>query len=434
MAIVKTRPTSIDLVELVRRFESRIPQVAKAITDEIWAEIPSYADLHDPGAREEVEEAAERNVRAFTRALGEGRELPKRDIDSLGAVGERRAHQGLPLEDVLRAFRAVGRVLWDHLSSELQAASAPVDAAIHLGGILMRFTDQISSAVARHYSIAQRAIVRQQEAARREFLHDLLLGAYVSPEGMLDRALGFGYDLARSHIGIVAVREGSSEDLAQDELEVTRAVDRLSEKFRTVGQPMVDRRGGQTVALFALAPGTAMDLAGICTPLIDELGEEWRIGVGGPYAGLEGCRRSYLEAREALEIGSILNPERRIYLFEDFLLYRFLRTDTALVERFVDAVLGPIVEHDRRRRSELVKTLDAYFATDESAKEAGRRLYAHPHTVTYRLKQIERLTGRSLRDPEDKLHLHVAVKALRLIEESAPEAHAQGLARASGAS
>lgn len=203
MSTLKSRQASIDLVELVARFEGRIIEVAKAITDEIWADIPSYAALVDPGARRDVEEATERNVRAFIRALGEGRELPKRDIDGLGAVGETRAHQGIPLEDVLRAFRTVGRVLWDYLAKDLQTASAPVDAAIHLGGVLMRFTDQISSAVAHHYSVAQRSIVRQQEAARREFLHDLLQGTYISPDGMLDRALGFGYDLARPHIGIV---------------------------------------------------------------------------------------------------------------------------------------------------------------------------------------------------------------------------------------
>lgn len=431
MSALRSRSSSVDIAHVTKRLEGKVAQVGRAIADEIWAEIDSYVALGKEG-RAEVEQAAAGNVRAFLGALGEGRELARRDIDALGGVGERRAYQGIPLEDVLRAFRTVGRVLWDHLAKELKAASSPVDTAIHLGGVLMRFTDQISSAVAHHYSIAQRSIVRQQEAARREFLHDLLLGSYVSPEGMLERAHAFGYDLARPHLGIVSMREGS--DLAQDELEVGRALDRVSEVFRTLGQPMLDRRGGQTIALFAPAPGTSFDLGKIGEALAGELGDGWRIGVGGPYPGLEGCRRSYLEAREALEIGSILERDRRLYLFEDFLLYRFLRTDSALVERFVDAVLGPIVEHDRRRRSELVKTLDAYFATDESAKEAGRRLYAHPHTVTYRLKQIERLTGRSLRNPEDKLHLHLAVKALRLVDEAPPEVIDAQLTRASNAS
>lgn len=413
-------PLALELSELAKRLQSRSGEVGRAITDEIWREIPSYSAL-DADARLEVEESATRNVSAFIRALAQGKDLPKREIDALGAVGERRAHQGVPLEDVLRAFRTVGRVLWDHLSRELEPSRAHMEVAIQLAGTLMRFTDQISSAVAHHYSTAQRTIVRRQEAARREFLHDLLLGTFSSPDAMLERARTFGYDLARPHLGIVATSVKEAKDPADQELTLGRALDRIGEVLQTLSQPMLDRRGGQTVALFGLPPSGEIESPGVAELLLKELGAGWRIGVGGPYTGLEGCRRSYLEASEALEIGSIIDPEKGAYLFEDFLLYRFLRSDVHLAERFVDAVLGPIVEHDRRRRSELVKSLEMYLASDGSAKEAGRMLFAHPHTVTYRLKQIERLCGRSLKDPEDKLHLHLAVKALRLIEGSSSE-------------
>lgn len=418
-----SRVPGVDIVQLVRRFEPSVPAAAKAITEEIWTEIPGYAAIRDPHFRGEVEEATARNVAAFIRALGEGHDLPKKEIDALAVVGEQRAHQGIPIEDVLRAFRTVGRVLWDYFSKELTGPNAPpMEVAVELSRTLMRFTDQIASAVAYHFSVAQRSIVRQQEAARREFLHDLLLGTYVTTDDMVKRSRGFGYDLARPHVGVVVEREGWKTDAAKEELDLSRALDRLSERISLAGQPMVDRRGGQTIGVFPLAPGVTADTAQIGQVLIEELGEDWKVGVGGPYSGLEGCRRSYVEAREALEIGSILDEDRRVYPFDDFLMYRFLRADGALAERFVDSVIGPIVEHDRKRRSELIKTLDAYFATDGSAKEAGRRLYAHPHTITYRLKQIERLTGRSLRNPEDKLHLHLAVKALRLLAGRVAEA------------
>jgi sugar diacid utilization regulator len=408
---------------LVRRFESSVPQVAKAITDQIWAEIAGYAGLKDASARAEVEEAAARNVAAFIKALGEGRDIPRRDIDALAVVGETRAFQGVPLEDVLRAFRMVGRVLWDHFAHELSGPEGPsMEVAIQLSGTLMRFTDELASAVAHHYSVAQRQIVRRQEGARREFLHDLLLGSYSAPDEMVERARLFGYDLARPYTGVVAVRDENGG--GDDEVIVSRALDRLAETLRTAGQPMVDRRGGQTIGLIALASGSDLKASEIGRLIVEELGEGWRVGVGGPYPSLEGCRRTYLEAREALEIGTALDPHEHVYPFENYLLYRFLRSDSALVERFVEAVVGALIDHDRRRRSELIKTLDAYLSTDASAKEAGRRLYAHPHTVTYRLRQIERLTGRSLRDPEDKLHLHLAVKALRLIRGAAAAAAA----------
>ncbi|MCA1840756.1 MAG: hypothetical protein LC723_10570, partial [Actinobacteria bacterium] len=290
-----TRSTSIDLVRLVRRFESQVPQVARDITDRIWAEIPGYAALNEVSHRHEVEEAAARNVAAFVRALGEGKDLSKRDIDALGVVGEQRAQQAIPLEDVLRAFRMVGRVLWDHLAEQLTGPSGPpMEVAIELGGTLMKFTDQISSAVANRYSVTQRSLVRQQEAARREFLHDLLLGSYTSVDHMLERSRSFGYDLARPHIAVVVACDGSETDAAKTELELSRALDRLGERLKTAGQPMVDRRGGQAIGLLALAPGNSPKASVVAGLLSDELGDEYSIGVGGPYPSLEGCRRSYL--------------------------------------------------------------------------------------------------------------------------------------------
>src|SRR5687767_44348 len=102
MASKRSRPTALDLVPFVRRFETSVPAVARAITDRIWSEIPSYGANRDPSFRTDVEEAVRRNVAAFVRALGEGKDLSKRDIDSLALIGEQRANQGVPLEDVLR--------------------------------------------------------------------------------------------------------------------------------------------------------------------------------------------------------------------------------------------------------------------------------------------------------------------------------------------
>ncbi len=141
--------------------------------------------------------------------------------------------------------------------------------------------------------------------------------------------------------------------------------------------------------------------------------------MGGPALGLEGIRRAYLEAREALEIGLALGLEGPIYFFDDLLLYHFLRSEPALVDRFVGQTLGPLIDYDERRKGELIKTMDAYFESDASVKMAGQRLFAHPHTVTYRLKQIERLTSWSLQDPEDKLRLQLALRAHRLAQARA---------------
>ncbi|MGH2747544.1 MAG: PucR family transcriptional regulator, partial [Actinomycetota bacterium] len=97
-------------------------------------------------------------------------------------------------------------------------------------------------------------------------------------------------------------------------------------------------------------------------------------------------------------------------------LYHFLRVAPALIDRFVEQTLGPLIAYDDRRRGELIRTIEAYFEADGSVKLAGEKLFAHPHTVSYRLKQVEKLTGWSLRDAEDKLRMQLALRARRLAQ------------------
>jgi DNA-binding PucR family transcriptional regulator len=194
------------------------------------------------------------------------------------------------------------------------------------------------------------------------------------------------------------------------EAQVAAAVGRVSSL--AAADPIVIQKAEQTIAL--LPAEKFAEIGVVPEKVVVELGGGWQFGFGGPEPGLEGIRRAYLEAREALEIGLALGLEGSIFRFDDLLLYHFLRLEQVLVDRFVDQMLGPLLEYDDRRKGELLKTLDAYFSADGSVKLAGELLFAHPHTVTYRLKQIERLTGWSLRNPEDKLRLQLAVRAHKL--------------------
>ena len=109
---------------------------------------------------------------------------------------------------------------------------------------------------------------------------------------------------------------------------------------------------------------------------------EW----GGRRSAWKGSAVRISEAREALEIGLGLGLPGPVYYFDGLLLYHFLRTEPALVDRFIGETLGPLIAYDDRRRGELIKTMEAYFECDASVKLAGQRLFAHPHTVTYRLE------------------------------------------------
>jgi sugar diacid utilization regulator len=320
----------------------------------------------------------------------------------------RRAEAGIPLQDLLRAYRTVVRTCWDVLSEECRASpKGALEASLVLAEAVLRFTDQVSTTVADAYLGAQRAIVREQEGARREFLADVLYGVEAQPEDILRRAHTFGYDLSQDYMALVG--RGPEQDSRREAM-VAGAVARLYGP--SSADPIVLQKAEHTIALVPVAGES--DPAAMPEKLVAELTGDWRFGVGGPEPGLEGIRRAYIEAREALEIGMGLELSGLVYRFDDLLLYHFLRSEPALLDRFVGTTLGPLIEYDERRKGELIQTLEAYFRADGSVKLTGAALFAHPHTISYRLKQVERLTGWSLQSSEDKLRLQLALRAHRL--------------------
>jgi DNA-binding PucR family transcriptional regulator len=80
-------------------------------------------------------------------------------------------------------------------------------------------------------------------------------------------------------------------------------------------------------------------------------------------------------------------------------------------------LVRPLVEHDRARRSDLVRTRRAYFATGANASEAADRLFLHRNSMLYRLERIQKLTGLDLKDPRVALALQLGLLTLEKKEE-----------------
>ena len=52
-----------------------------------------------------------------------------------------------------------------------------------------------------------------------------------------------------------------------------------------------------------------------------------------------------------------------------------------------------------------------YFEHERRLSDASEALYVHKHTLAYRLKRVEAITGRSLSAMDDLCVLYLAVKA-----------------------
>ena len=80
-------------------------------------------------------------------------------------------------------------------------------------------------------------------------------------------------------------------------------------------------------------------------------------------------------------------------------------------------LMRPLVEHDRERRGDLVRTLRAYFAAGANASEAADRMFLHRNSMLYRLERVRKLTGLDMKDPRVALALQLGLLALEKKEE-----------------
>ena len=79
--------------------------------------------------------------------------------------------------------------------------------------------------------------------------------------------------------------------------------------------------------------------------------------------------------------------------------------------------LGPVLDYDRTRGTDLLGTLEAYFAAGGSPRHAATRLHVHVNTVAQRLERIGSLLGTGWQGPEQSLELQLALRLRRLMPD-----------------
>ena len=92
-----------------------------------------------------------------------------------------------------------------------------------------------------------------------------------------------------------------------------------------------------------------------------------------------------------------------------------LRSSVEMVT-FVREQLGPLLDERDARASELLRTLEIYLERGGRKAEAARALHLERQSLYGRLERIEKTLEAPLDDPDTLLGLHLAVRALRLME------------------
>ena len=148
-------------------------------------------------------------------------------------------------------------------------------------------------------------------------------------------------------------------------------------------------------------------------------GEGGRLRAGASRSAPVGAlRNSFHEARCALEAAALANGSSgRVASYRDlgaFQLILSLQDDEAL-RLYCDSVLGPLEEASGEYGDELIRSLETYIEQNGQWERAARELYCHRHTLRYRIRRVEQLTGRDLSKARDRIEFWLALRARELV-------------------
>jgi purine catabolism regulator len=335
----------------------------------------------------------------------------------LGARGETIASSG-PLEaadwDALRAATSAGGVVAAPLDERALVLPvvgrdrAPAQAWLAgvcdhaLGDFERLILQQASTVVA--LELMRLRIARDTE---RRLAGDVLAEALTGrlhPEELAARLRPFGLG------DEVAVLAFDTADAGAAEPQLDAALARADVRA------LVAIRGA---LLCAIVDGAGRDVVELARRMRGELGgaEAGVAAAASRTASAQVLRRSFHEARCALEAVRHLNGDAPdVASHSDlgsFALLLSLQDDEAL-NSFCDSVLSGVVEGDPDYAEELLRSLDAYLEHNGHWERAAAQVFCHRHTLRYRIRRVEELTGRSLGNPRDRIEFWLALRGREL--------------------
>ena len=283
----------------------------------------------------------------------------------------------------------------------------------------------------------ERIRLETELGVRGDFVDDLVSGHYGSVELLLQRARYLGADLADGAVVMVIDIDDFARYLARrrpKEPAIQELKRRLADAVRLQTRQLFSNfllgpRSDNVILFLGCAEGEgpeelaekAQRLAKGIQRYVKGLLPDLTVSVGiGDYKKDPAqLPDAYSEARVALEIGHRIHGPSCVSTFGRTgtykLLFRVLQENPEELEAFYGETLEPVVHYDSRYGTELVQTLITYLSNDASTARTAGDLFAHRHTIRYRLDRVGELSGLDVDKSEDRERLTLGIKAMQLL-------------------
>ncbi|MBO1334328.1 GAF domain-containing protein [Streptomyces sp. VRA16 Mangrove soil] len=267
--------------------------------------------------------------------------------------------------------------------------------------------------------LARRSASEAEQRVRGELLDDLLDARVRDPRLLRERAGRLDADLDAAHVLLAARLETVAAD-AEEEAAARRRLGAAAGHLAATRHGLAAARDGGTVLLLPLCgDDTASRLASLVAKrLSSAVHEAVTVGASAPVDRLatrtDTAAVAYAEAQRCLDALRVLGRAGEGAAAEDFGFLGLLLADSRDITGFVARTIGEVVRYDEQRGTDLVHTMDAYFASGMSPARTKDALHVHVNTVAQRLERIGRLLGPGWQSPERALEIQLALRLHRL--------------------
>ncbi|MFB6841301.1 helix-turn-helix domain-containing protein [Streptomyces sp. NPDC056361] len=268
--------------------------------------------------------------------------------------------------------------------------------------------------------LARRSAGEAEQRVRGELLDDLLDAPDRDRRLLRERAARLRTDNEAPHVVLAARIDRAGGDADGDgghrESADRQRLWSAASHLAATRHGLASARDGGTVLLLPLGPGeSAADLARqTARHLGGTLREPVTVGASAPVRTLldrpDQVAVAYEEARRCLDVLVLLHRSGQGAAAEDLGFLGLLLADSRDIDGFVDRTVGQVVGYDRRRGTDLVRTLEAYFASGMSPARTKDELHVHVNTVAQRLERVGRLLGPDWQSPARALEIQLALR------------------------
>lgn len=140
-----------------------------------------------------------------------------------------------------------------------------------------------------------------------------------------------------------------------------------------------------------------------------------KVGISNTFQSVCELRKYSFQALKALDIGRQLHREQTLYAYQDYALYHMIEAsgqDGSYIE-FCMPELIQFAERCRQQNdNDLLETLRVYLDCRCNKAQTAEMLGLHPHTVKYRIDQIQSQLRLDLTEANTLLNLTVSMKIL----------------------